>query len=143
MVIENSKPTISIRCTTLFGWAIPIYILFSYFNYRENISLNIGILLLFSLAGVALAVPGVLQVIQLRKKVESKILNIILMLLVGVAIIALMELKRHGIFVWNELYFTAPVLLFSLVTYSGCFFAEDRNFVRVYLALDGYYYVRD
>lgn len=54
----------------------------------------------------------------------------------------MLELKRRGIFVWNELYFTVPITLFALLNFAGCYVAENKHFVRVYLALDGFHYVR-
>lgn len=97
---------------------------------------------MFCIFGSMLAVPEMLQVSKLRCKKDSKLLVLLLGLTVGVGIIVLLELKRRGIFIWNELYFTAPVVLFSLLTYAGCFVTENRNSVRVYMALDGYHYVR-
>ncbi len=99
-------------------------------------------LALFSLLGAAFAVPGAIQVLKLRKKRESK-LKMALSSLIGVAVVlTLLELKARGIFVWNELYLMVPLLLFMLIMYSACFLAEDRNHIKIYMALDGVHYVR-
>lgn len=142
MNFESDTPRFAIRCTTYFGWMLPVFVLFSFLAFRERVMFQPVFLLLFSLLGIGLAIPGAIQVLKLRKKKESKFLMAVSSIAAGVGVIALLELKTRGIFVWNELYLTVPLLLFMLVTYAACFLAEDKNHMKVYLALDGYHYVR-
>jgi len=142
MNLESDTPRFAIRCTTYFGWMLPIFVLFSFLAFREHLLFQPLFLALFSLLGVALAIPGAIQVLKLRKKKESKLVTALGSLAGGVGVIALLELKTRGILVWNELYLTVPLLLFMLVTHAACFLAEDKNHLRIYLALDGYHYVR-
>jgi NhaP-type Na+/H+ or K+/H+ antiporter len=141
MPILMKRPPFSIRSTTLFGWFIPILLVFSLFNYREPIPLNLGALVIFWIIGAAIAAPETFRVFKLHDKKESKLITLLSGLALGLGVIALLELKRRGIFIWNELYFTVPMTLFSVVTFAGCFLAENKHSVRVYLALDGYHYV--
>jgi hypothetical protein len=68
-------------------------------------------------------------------------INILAGLAGALGTLVLLDLKRRGIFVWNELYLTAPITLFAVFTYAGCYFAENRHFVRIYRASDGFHYV--
>ena len=131
----------SVRVTTLYGWFIPILLLFSYFNYQEGISFNPYVCLLFCTLAISIALPESIRILMLRRKKESKLVTAIVSLVVLAAVITLLELKDRGIFVWNELYFTLPMLLFSLLFYFVSFVTEDRHNVRVYMALDGIHYV--
>lgn len=142
MNIGIARPPYSARCTTIFGWMLPLLVVSSLFNYRGPITLNPIVLSILCVIGIALAVPGVLQVIKLRSKKESKIVTLLSSLAAGFGTFVLLDLNRHGTYVWNELYFTAPLALFSLLTYVGCYVAESKHFVRVYIALDGFHYVR-
>lgn len=142
MSIETTRPPFSIRCTTFWGWTILIFLVFSFFNYREPIPLSPSVLIIFCITSIALAVPGVLQVIKLRSNKESKITTFLSSLVGGLGLIVLLELKRRGIFVWNKSYVTVPIILFAFLTYAGCYVAESKHFVRIYFALDGFHYVR-
>ncbi len=142
MELEVQRPRLSFRCTTLFGWFIPIFIIFSFFAFREPIPVDLLLLAVFSFVSVSIAVPGFVQVVRLQRKKESKFVTIIFSLVSLIAVIGLLEMKERGIFVWNELYLTVPFLVFSLVTFAGCFYEEDRHTVRVYRALDGFRFVR-
>ena len=142
MTIDPERPRFSVRCTTFFGWSLPIVLFFSFLNYREPVPLNAMTLGLFCIFGALLAVPEALMVLRLRRKKESKLVTFLLSVTAGIGVIVLLELKRRGIFIWNELYFTAPYTMFALIFYASCFRAEDKHFVRVYYALDGIHYVR-
>jgi len=131
----------SIRITTLYGWFIPLLLIFSYFNYREGISFNPFICLFISLLIIGISIPESLRILRVKNKKESKLITAIISLLVLACVIALLELKNRGIFIWNELYFTIPLLLFSSLFYTVSFITEDRHNVRVYMALDGIHYV--
>ena len=115
---------------------------FSFFAFRESVPVDSLLLAVFSFVSVSIAVPGFVQVVRLQRKKESKLATTILSLVSLIAVIGLLEMKERGIFVWNELYLTIPFLVFSLVTFAGCFYAEDRHNVRVYMALDGFRFVR-
>src|SRR6266481_3533293 len=141
MNLEADRPRFAVRCTTFFGWLIPMYILFTLLAFREHLFLNPLFLLAFSLLGVGLAIPSAIQVLKLRHKKESKLLTALCSIAALVAVITLLELKKRGIFIWNELYLTVPFLLFLLIAYAACFLSEDKNHMRVYMALDGFHYV--
>jgi hypothetical protein len=141
MTIEATRPPFSIRSTSSSGWSILVFLVASFFNYREPIPLSLGTLIIFCAFGSVLAVLEVLPVLKLRHKKESKMKTILLSLAGALGIIVLLVLKNKGIFVWHELYLTGTCTLIALIIYVGCFLAEDRYFVRVYLALDGYHYV--
>jgi len=96
----------------------------------------------FCIFGSLLAVLEVLPIIKLQYKKESKVKTVLLSLAAVLGIIVLLRLNRSGVFVWNELYIQAPMALISLIIYVGCFLAESKHFVKVYLALDGYHYIR-
>jgi len=137
----TDKPKLSVRVTTLFGWFIPIFIIFSYFNYQEDIYFNLYICILFCTLGIVIALPECIRILKVNRKKESKLVTVVVSLLIIAAVITLLELKSRGIFVWNELYLTLPILLFSVLFYCVSFIAEDRNNIRVYMALDGMHYV--
>ncbi|MDH5735507.1 MAG: hypothetical protein OEY87_05225, partial [Gammaproteobacteria bacterium] len=71
-----------------------------------------------------------------------KIITVIVTLLSLVIFIALLELNDRGIFVWNEVYFTIMIAVYSAVSFVLNFIAEDRHDVKVYWALDGICYVK-
>ncbi len=139
---EESKPRWSIRATTFYGWAIPLFLVFSYFNYSENIDFNPYVLALLCLVLVGVGMPEFLRIIRLENKRESKLVTIAISLVAIVVMISLLELKRRDILVWNELYISVPILIFSIATFLVCFVSEDRHIVQIYFALDGFHFIR-
>lgn len=135
------KPKLSVRATSLFGLFIPIFLVFSYFHYRDGIHFNLYICILFCALATSIAFPECIRILKLTRKKESRLVNVVVSLLALAAIIILLELNDRGIFVWNELYFTLPMALISAQYYLVSFIAEDRNNIRVYIALDGLHYV--
>jgi|SRR5688572_9729448 hypothetical protein len=142
MAIEAERSKFSLRCTTFFGWSLPIALFFSYFNYHEPVALNVPILGLFCFLGALLAIPEAMLVLRLRRKKESKLVTLLSSAIAVIGVITLLELKRREIFIWNELYITVPYIVFALIFYAVCFRTEDKHSVRVYYALDGVHYVR-
>jgi len=138
--MNTTKPKLSVRVTSVFGWYVPILLIFSYFNYREGIYFDFYICLLFCFLAIVIALPECARILKVNRKRESRLVTVVVSLIVLVAVITLLELKNRGIFIWNELYFTLPMLVFSVLFYSVTFIAEDRNNIRVYMALDGLHY---
>ena len=130
----------SIRITTLVGWFIPLLILSSYFDFREDVHFNPILCVVFSILTIGACIPECIRILKVKRKKESKFVTTIVSIMVGVAVITLLELKERGVFIWNELYLTIPLLLFSLLFYIVCFITEDKHDVRVYFALDGIHY---
>jgi uncharacterized membrane protein HdeD (DUF308 family) len=93
MPIETTRPAYSVRCTLFFGWSLPIFMIFSFFNYREDIPLSLSILLVFCILAIALSVPGIFQVYRLRDKKESKLLTALFTFVGVIGIILLLESK--------------------------------------------------
>lgn len=142
MTIDSERPSHSLRIKIFFGLSLPIALFFSFNNYREPIPFDSIILVLFCIFGALLAIPEALMILRLRRKKESKLVVILSCILGGIGIFILLELKKRGIFVWNELYFTVPYMVFAFITFSSCFIAESNHSVRIYYALDGLRYVR-
>ena len=83
----TDKPKFAIRITTLFGWFIPIYIIFSYFNYREGINFNLYICLLFCALAIGIALPDCIRILKITRKKESKLVTVVVSLLALAAVI--------------------------------------------------------
>jgi hypothetical protein len=77
MELEAQRPRFVLRCTTLFGWYIPIFALFSFFAFREPIPVDLSLLTVPALAGISIAIPGFIRVVRLRPKRESKLRTVI------------------------------------------------------------------
>ena len=138
----SAKPNISIRSTTLFGWLIPILLVFNYINYREGIDFNLYICIFFVILIMGVGTPEFIRIIKIKNKKESKLTTVIIALIVVTSVITMLELKSQGVFIWNELYFIIPLTVFSLIAYTVAFISEDRHHIKVYLALDGIHYVK-
>ena len=91
---------------------------------------------------IGIGTPEFARILKVKNKKESKLTTVIMSLIVLSSVITMLELKDQGIFVWNELYFTIPMTVFSLISYTVAFITEDRNHIKVYLALDGIHYVK-
>jgi len=141
-VLPERPPSFAIRCTTFFGCATPLFCIFALLDYLEPIPLNPAMLAAVSTVAVVLVMSSWVQVLRLRKKRRSAAASVFALVVGAAGVVALLELKRRGIFVWNELYVTVPVLLCSILVFAACYVAESRHSVRVYLALDGFHYVR-
>jgi len=142
MDVERRRPAFAIRSTTFFGCATPLFCIFALLDYLEPISLSPAMLTAVSTVVVVLVMSSWVQVLRLRKKRRSAAASVFALVVGAAGIVALLELKRRGIFVWNGLYVTVPVLLSSVLVFAACYMAESRHSVRVYLALDGFHYVR-
>lgn len=138
----SDKPNLSIRLTTLFGWFIPVFLVFSYINYYERIEFDPFVCLFLVVLLIGIGTPEFVRILKVKNKKESKLTTVIMSLIVFSSVITLLGLKDQGIFVWNELYFTIPMTTFSLISYAVAFITEDRNHIKVYLALDGIHYVK-
>ena len=109
---------------------------------REGIDFNPYICVLFVILIIGIGTPEFIRILKVQNKKESKITTAIIALIVLSSVIAMLELKSQGVFVWNELYFTIPITIFSLISYAVAFITEDRHHIKVYLALDGIHYVK-
>jgi len=136
------KPRMSVRCTTIYGWFVLIFSIASYFNFYEGITFSAYLLTSLCVLVTLLLIPELIKVINNKTKIESKILTLIYSLSGILVLITLLELNDSGKFIWNEIYFTLPITLVSVLTYTACFIAEDKYLVRIYISLSGYHYVR-
>jgi len=141
-MILRKKPKGSIRVVKIFGWCVPVFLILSYFDYNKENSFSPYALILLCGLLVGISIPEFIRIIKVKNKMESKLFTVLVSLGVAVAIITLLALNELNIFVWNGLYISVPILLYSFVINTVCFIAEDRHNIHVYMALDGYHFVR-
>ena len=130
----TEKPRMSVRCTTVSGWFILIFSVSSYFNFYDIIAFNPYLLASLCLLVMILLAPELIKIVKNKTKIESKFLTLIYSLSGALVLITLLELKDSGKFIWNEIYFTLPITLISILIYAACFIAEDKYLVRIYMS---------
>lgn len=115
---------------------------FSYQNYLEQVKLNKSIFFLLITLSFLASIFLSRMIYRLEKEKESKTANIIVTSIGALLCLLLLALKDMNLFVWNELYLTAPILISAIIVLFGTLLTESRKNVLVYASLGNFEFVK-